>query len=91
MYFFFYLPNKTSRKTLQIICKALHNNNFNLHLNEQTVTEEIHAQTPGNHLCVVLSVSTMTDYEQLLASKMEREAAKAQLNEEIKFQSSISF
>ena len=71
---------KTSRKAVQIVCKDLYNHNTYLSSNEQIIAEEVQPKPCGNHLYVLPSVWAITDYKQLQASEMEKQAANALFN-----------
>ena len=71
---------ETSRKVVLIVCKDLYDHNFHLSSNEQIMAEGVQSQSCDNHLYVLLSVRIITDYKQLQASEMEREAATALFN-----------
>ena len=67
-------------KAVQITCKDLYNHNFYLSSNEQIMAEGVQPQPCDNHLYILLSVRAITNYKQLQASEMEREAAYSFFN-----------
>ena len=70
---------ETSKKALQIVCKDLYNYDVYLSSKEQAENEVVNVKSSkyGNHSYVVLSVRRITEFKQLPASEMEREAAFA--------------
>ena len=71
-----YVSTKTSRKAVHIVYKDLYNHNFHLSSNKQIMAEGVQPQPCDNHLYVLPSFRTITDYKQLQASEMEREGCK---------------
>ena len=70
---------ETSKKALQIVCKDLYNYDVYLSSKEQAENEVVNVKSSkyGNHSYVVPSVRRITEFKQLQASEMEREAAFA--------------
>ena len=84
---------ETSRKALQIVCKDLYNHDVYLSSKEQAENEGVNVKSSkyDNHSYVVPSVRRITEFKQLQASEMEREAAFALFNKSTLVKSIVHF
>ena len=84
---------ETSRKALQIVCKDLYNHDVYLSLKEQAENEGVNVKSSkyDNHSYVVPSVRGITEFKQLQASEMEREAPFALFNKSTLVKSTVHF